>query len=65
MKDYYKKYYGFMEGAKIVEAGVVERDDEIWPHFVIEKDGEKFHLDVSQDEEGNGPGYIFGLPIVE
>jgi len=52
-------------GAKIIAAGVnkdlLGGDD--FPYFEIEhpKYG-KLKVEVSQDEEGNGPGFLFGLP---
>jgi len=46
-------------GAKIVSAGT--KDD--FPFFVLEHPTlGKFTIEVSQDEEGNGPGFLFGLP---
>lgn len=29
----------------------------------VDKTGERFQLEVSRDEEGNGPGFVFGLPM--
>jgi len=47
---------------------------EVWPVLHCEramatalpgvKQVVKFQLEVSQDEEGNGPGFLFGLPSV-
>ena len=62
-----KKYYGFLKGKVIVEAGVAKGEDEYsgpWPYFVVQdpKTKQKFKIEVSMDGEGNGPGFLFGLP---
>ena len=34
-------------------------DDGLWPVLVMSnKKGETFHVDVSMDPEGNGPGFL-------
>ena len=60
-------YLKGLVGATIVEAGVGadDADGEGFPYFVIEKDGERTTVEVSQDPEGNGPGFLFGLPDVQ
>jgi len=41
----------------------VEDELEVWPAIqVTTKLGQVFNLEISQDEDGNGPGFIFGLP---
>lgn len=63
------KYLQPLVGATIekVEAHVDEDDDfgEAWPRIYVTLPGEKEQrmLEVSRDEEGNGPGFIFGLDI--
>ena len=37
-------------------------NETFWPTFTMTKDGETFTIEVSQDEEGNGAGFLFGLP---
>ena len=54
-----KKYMGALVGRTIVEAGV---NDEGFPTFKLD-DGSK--CEVSCDAEGNGPGFLFGLPRVK
>jgi hypothetical protein len=65
-KDFYNKYYSQLAGAVITSAGVVAEDNygvEFWPTIhVVMKNGQKLVLEVSQDPEGNGPGFLFGLP---
>jgi hypothetical protein len=52
-----RKYYKTLEGRTIKKTGVT-RDG--FPFFVLD-DGTQ--CEISRDEEGNGPGFLFGLPI--
>lgn len=54
-------------GAEIVGVDVhVEDEYEAWPRLTVRlRNGTKLTLEVSRDEEGNGPGFLFGLPIPE
>ena len=54
--EWLKKYMKGLEGRKIVKTGV---NSEGFPFFVLDN---KAKIEVSQDEEGNGPGFLFGLP---
>lgn len=64
--DFYTKYYSQLDGATInYYAGMLE--DELigksFPQFrVTLVDGTQILLEVSSDEEGNGGGFLFGLP---
>ena len=57
-------------GGTITEVGVTEADEfgSAFPYVIVKKPATKtaqaqeFKLEVSQDEEGNGPGFLFGLP---
>lgn len=51
-----KKYLKHLEGKKIVKTGVTKDG---FPFFTLD-DGSK--IEVSRDSEGNGPGFLFGLP---
>lgn len=63
---FYNKYYGFLKDAKITGAGVMEYDGELWPYIdIVASDGSTYQLEISQDPEGNGPGFVFGLPSVK
>lgn len=69
-KKHYEAYYGALTGATIESVKVVTYDDfgstEFWPTFEVTlSDGFKTTLEIAQDPEGNGPGFIFGLPTVE
>ena len=66
--DWLKKYYGSLEGATINKVSVKVEDDMGWPQLwpvlhVTLKDGSTADLELSQDEEGNGPGFMYGLPL--
>ncbi len=59
-------YYSALEGATIVKflgTDVDEFGGRGFPMFQVKLDnGEMVELVVSQDEEGNGGGFLFGLP---
>lgn len=52
-----KKYLKGAIGKKIVKVHVTECG---FPQLILDNGT---ILEISQDEEGNGPGFIFGLPI--
>jgi len=61
-RKFYADYYGTLVGATITKVTVSESDDEghSWPKFAVTlKDGTKLELELSQDEEGNGGGFLF------
>ena len=63
--EFYTKYYTQLMGATITGFELVKDEYEayiFWPTFTMTKDGETFTIEVSQDEEGNGAGFLFGLP---
>ena len=65
--DFYTRYYTQLVGAKITGFELVqdEYDDHtMWPTFTAKKGKDTFTLEVSQDPEGNGEGFLFGLPDV-
>lgn len=53
-------YYAVLKGAVIVDVdGGAE-----FPRLVVKTtQGEELIVEVSRDEEGNGPGFLFGLPV--
>ena len=51
------KYYQGLVGKTIVAAAI---NEEGFPFFIL-SDGTR--VEVSQDEEGNGPGFLFGLSV--
>lgn len=65
--DFYKNYYGALKGATIIDF-IEMREDEFggnhFPVFLVKfADGSIGEIEISQDEEGNGGGFIFGLPM--
>jgi hypothetical protein len=65
--EFWDRYYRQLEGATVVQfVGVVPDELEEWiafPTLVVRlKDGSICELEISQDPEGNGGGFIFGLP---
>lgn len=70
-RDYLKKYYAPLVGMTITDIAIVpDHADGDWGDnwLVIQvtgDNGKRYRLEVSQDPEGNGPGFIFGLPRPE
>ena len=70
-KDWKLAYYSQLKGATIVRVEIFDDDlfsgtDANWPVFVVKfEDGTMGELQLSRDEEGNGPGFMFGLPHVK
>ena len=65
--DFYTRYYCQLVGATITEFNLVQDEYEdhiMWPTFTAKKGKNTFTLEISQDPEGNGEGFIFGLPDV-
>jgi hypothetical protein len=70
---FYTAYFGQLIGATIIGFAMVpeeqdpefpEYEGDFWPTFLVRlKDGSEVAIELSQDEEGNGPGWCFGLPI--
>lgn len=63
-KDWYRRYYEGAVGLTIVAfTWKGEEDGELFPALVCKApNGEIVVLEISQDPEGNGPGFVFGLP---
>lgn len=63
--DYFTKYYKGLEGATIVSFDGMEEDEwggDAFPLFTVKfKSGDVGQISISQDPEGNGGGFIFGL----
>ena len=54
-----KIYYEQLIGAKVLRVGFLKDGDEQWPTLQLQKkDGSLFHVTVSCDPEGNGPGHL-------
>lgn len=64
-KEYYRRYYSQLEGATIVKFLGMEDEGALdeFPAFLVRyKDGDEEKIQVSQDPEGNGGGFLF-LPF--
>lgn len=65
----YEKYYKGLEGATIEKFVGMVYDDfggDGFPTFSVRfADGEVGEISISQDPEGNGGGFIFGLDFPE
>ena len=65
--EFLKKYLAPLKGGIIKSVQVKEENDygmtHAWPVLVVQTKTDKFELEISRDEEGNGPGFIFGLPL--
>jgi len=68
MNTFWQDYYSSLEGATILSFdGMTGEEADIgisaFPTFTAKlKNGLKVTLEISQDPEGNGGGFIFGLP---
>lgn len=58
-RPYFGRYYATLVGHTITESGFTEDG---FPYFIAEKGGESICIELMQDPEGNGPGFLGGLP---
>ncbi len=59
---FYTKYYNQLKGYTIVSYSMIEDDDALapFPSFQLtHPTKEDIQIEVSQDEEGNGGGFLF------
>ena len=65
--DFWNKYYGSFVGAKILSFEGMNTEDDMgdgFPEFGVKfSNGEVGIISISQDPEGNGGGFIFGLAL--
>jgi len=65
--DFWTLYYGELEGATILNFVEMRRDEfngSDFPVFLVKfSNGSIGEIEISRDEEGNGGGFIFGLPL--
>jgi hypothetical protein len=68
-QNYFKSYYGDLVGAKILSFEGMQDDGsggDGFPTFtVLFKSGDIGKIQISQDPEGNGGGFIFGLAAAD
>lgn len=61
-KAFWEQYYKQLKGFKIESFELVDSGDDYikdFPCFVLSKGKQKIRIEVSQDEEGNGGGFLF------
>jgi hypothetical protein len=65
-KEYLTKYYNGLKGFKVESFFLNDSDETMnpFPTFVLRKGDQVLTVEVSQDSEGNGGGFLFGLPTV-
>lgn len=60
-------YYSALKGATITDVKMRPDNEfpgEEWPVLMVRfADGSTGEVEVSRDSEGNGPGFLFGLPV--
>lgn len=64
--DWYGKYYGQLTGATILQTiiGIDPEFGDVWPNFKVKlENGDELEIQIQRDEEGNGPGFISGIPM--
>lgn len=60
---YFSRHYQPLVGARIRSVELINNGGDIYPVLVAElKDGRVARLTITADPEGNGPGYIDGVP---
>ena len=64
MNEFWIKYYSSLEGATILKLLPLSDDEMDFVTYLVKfADGTIDQIEISQDPEGNGPGFIFGLPV--
>jgi hypothetical protein len=61
-EKFYTDYYSQLIGGKITGFHLTLGEGELWPTFTVKVGKKTYTIELSQDEEGNGPGFLFGLP---
>lgn len=65
----WQDYYSSLDGATIIKFNGMVADEfnpygDGFPNFTVQlANGEIVDIEISQDPEGNGGGFIFGLPL--
>ena len=61
-REFYTNYYTTLVGGQIADFTLTLGEGELWPTFTVKVGKNTYTIEVSQDEEGNGAGFLFGLP---
>ena len=59
--EYLTEYYSTLVGGKITNFHLTLGEGELWPTFTVKVGKNTYTIEVSQDEEGNRAGFLFGL----
>lgn len=67
-KQFLENYYAELIGATIEQCSITVENDgsmtSMWPTFIVKLANQETRIiEISQDPEGNAPGFIFGLSI--
>ena len=62
--EFYRRYYGVLVGYQVDSVALAQDEGgALWPTLTMTKQGSPdLEVEVSRDEEGNGPGFLLGLP---
>lgn len=65
-KQFLNKYYNGLKGFTVESFYLNDSDKSIepFPTFTLRKGNQVLTIEISRDSEGNGGGFIFGLPTV-
>ena len=58
--EWAETYYAGLKGYTVKETGIGEDG---FPFLIMRKGKDELKVEVSMDEEGNGAGFLFGLPM--
>lgn len=60
-----RRYYQALVGGTVTKITTKRGEyGQVWPVIHVRMpDRHVYKCEVSQDEEGNGPGFLFGLPV--
>ena len=65
-RKFYTNYYTQLLGGQIADFTLTEDEEgNQWPTFTVIVGKTTYTIELSQDEEGNGPGFLFGLPTTK
>jgi len=59
-RKFYEQHYGQLIGFTVIGIGIDDEDETIEAEFclVMKKGNQTLNVFISQDEEGNGPGFL-------
>lgn len=65
--DWATGYYSQLIGFTVKALTFAHEEGKVWTSLICQKTNDEGHeetfvVEISQDPEGNGPGFLFGLP---